>query len=204
MARKPSSPLASEHQGVGTHGEDLGTSTPLSSACPGPACSPQCFPGIAIRPPQAGVMAAHLPRGCGTWGKHLLTQHTEAHQCSCEPIEERGPTQPSVCGHPSTSTARQPHSLCVLSPGRAKTWPSTHETLLTTHEDRGIHGDQRAAGAAARHPGQNVPDQVQGPLSSQVSAAALGSPQPPRPGAAQPPGAAEKGWSASRDAEPSF
>lgn len=59
-------------------------------------------------------------------------------------------------------------------------------------EDRGVHSDQRAAGAAARHPGQNVPDQVQGPLSSQVSAAALGSPQPPRLGAAQPPGAAER------------
>lgn len=32
-------------------------------------------------------------------------------------------------------------------------------------EDRGVHGNQRAAGAAARHPGQDVPDQVQGPLS---------------------------------------
>lgn len=40
-------------------------------------------------------------------------------------------------------------------------------------EDRGVHGHQCAAGAAARHPGQNVPDQVQGPLSPKVSAAAL-------------------------------
>lgn len=38
-------------------------------------------------------------------------------------------------------------------------------------EDRSIHGDQRATCAAARHPGQDVPDQVQGPLPLQVGAA---------------------------------
>lgn len=38
-------------------------------------------------------------------------------------------------------------------------------------EDRGIHGNQCAAGAAAGHLGQDVPDQVQGPLPPQVSAA---------------------------------
>ncbi|XP_032447699.1 sushi domain-containing protein 4 isoform X5 [Lynx canadensis] len=34
-------------------------------------------------------------------------------------------------------------------------------------EGRGVHGDQRAAGAAAGHPGQDVPDQVQGPFPCQ-------------------------------------
>lgn len=37
-------------------------------------------------------------------------------------------------------------------------------------EDRGIHSHQCAAGVTARHPGQDVPDQVQGPLPPQVSA----------------------------------
>lgn len=137
------------------------------------------------------LMAAHLPPGCGTWGKHSLTQHTwrpiNAHM---NPCRRGGPPSHQCVGTPAPSTARQPHSRCVLSSGRANV--AQHPRDPPDHvEDRGVHGNQRAAGAAARHPGQDVPDQVQGPLSPKVSAAALGSPQPPRPGTVQLPRAAE-------------
>lgn len=64
---------------------------------------------------------------------------------------------------------RKPHApLCSL-PSRANVAQQPRDP--PDHmEDRGVHGDQRVAGAGARHPGQDVPDQVQGPLSPQVSA----------------------------------
>lgn len=58
----------------------------------------------------------------------------------------------------------------VISHGRANV--AQHPRDPPDHmEDRGIHGHQRAAGVTARHLGQNVPDQVQGPLPHQVSLA---------------------------------
>lgn len=58
----------------------------------------------------------------------------------------------------------------VISHGRANV--AQHPRDPPDHvEDRSIHGHQRAAGVTACHPGQNVPDQVQGPLPHQVGAA---------------------------------
>lgn len=58
----------------------------------------------------------------------------------------------------------------VISHGRTNV--AQHSRDPPDHvEDRGVHSHQRAAGVTACHPGQNVPDQVQGPLPPQVSAA---------------------------------
>lgn len=58
----------------------------------------------------------------------------------------------------------------VISHGRTNV--AQHPRDPPDHvEDRGVHSHQRAAGVTARHPGQNVPDQVQGPLPPEVSAA---------------------------------
>lgn len=57
----------------------------------------------------------------------------------------------------------------VISHGRANV--AQHPRDPPDHvEDRSIHGHQCAAGVTARHPGENVPDQVQGPLPHQVGA----------------------------------
>lgn len=77
-------------------------------------------------------MAAHLPPGCGTWGKHSLTQHTwRPTNAHVNPWRRGGPPSHQCVGTPAPA---QPGSLtaAVFSLPAEQTWPSTHETLLTT------------------------------------------------------------------------
>lgn len=62
----------------------------------------------------------------------------------------------------------EPH-IQLCSPSRRANMAQHPRDPPDHVEDCGVHSNQCAAGAAARHPGQDVPDQVQGPLSPQVS-----------------------------------